>query len=172
MNGILLLLLIAILSVVRLVGIILEDACGPKVPLYVYVGIFVVGMGIMEYRRKAMLRRKAFRLESRKDYGDSELNLEFQDAKLNPDELMRALDAVERATSIDKRKLRAVDRFDAELAPERGWEYDDGLGLLPLDLSKEFGVSADIFDLAKNPTVNDLLCTIANHLHPKTPANF
>jgi len=64
-------------------------------------------------------------------------------------------------TGVPVGKLRPTDRFDTGLAPPRGWEFDDGLGLLPDALQETFGVDAENFDLGQNPTIGDLLSAVA-----------
>lgn len=176
MNGKHLLLLAALIVVASIVANILRGTGHiDEVPMIALVEFFVIGFGILEWRRRVMIRHKAERFDSRSDYDKSELFSEFQNSRLKPYEIHRALEAIERATCISKCKIRANDRFDKELAPEKGWEYDDGLALLALDLSKEFEVSAEVFCLEQNPTVSDLFCTLAKHLDLKQqarPANI
>jgi hypothetical protein len=54
----------------------------------------------------------------RKLYRKNEVSLESVEV---------ALRLVSDATTIPAGKLRPTDRFAVELAPERGWEFDDGL---------------------------------------------
>ena len=56
--------------------------------------------------------------------------------------------------------IRPKDRFDAELASEHGWEFDDGIALLPSVLASEFGGAPEDYDLSKNPTVIGLLTLV------------
>lgn len=63
-----------------------------------------------------------------------------------------ALRLVNEATEVPPGKLRPDDRFAVELAPERGWEFDDGLAEIYWDLeAKKKGASEGI------RTVEDLI---------------
>jgi hypothetical protein len=56
--------------------------------------------------------------------------------------------------------LRPSDRFSNELAPEKGWEFDDGLKLLPLALSKRFGGRPEEYDLIRHGSLGSLFRTV------------
>lgn len=104
----------------------------------------------------AMRRAKLRRLGQRDRLNDSTLIALFSPPGAGDDMAIRFLDAVARAADIPRGVIRPGDRFDAELAPERGWEFDDGIALLPSVLASEFGGTAEEYDLSKNPTVIEL----------------
>lgn len=56
-----------------------------------------------------------------------------------------ALRLVSEATDVPVGKIRPADRFAVELAPERGWEFDDGLAEISWYVeSRSKGSSADL----------------------------
>lgn len=48
-----------------------------------------------------------------------------------------ALNDVAQAIDVPTTKLRPTDRFDVELAAERGWEFDDGIAVLASQVVKQ-----------------------------------
>ena len=51
----------------------------------------------------------------------------YRDRGVSAEAVARALNLIEDALGIPSGKLRPDDRFADELAPENGWEFDDGL---------------------------------------------
>jgi hypothetical protein len=49
----------------------------------------------------------------------------------------RALSDVAQEINVSTTKLRPADRFDVELAAERGWEFDDGIAVLGRQVVKQ-----------------------------------
>lgn len=59
--------------------------------------------------------------------------------------------------SLPATRLLPTDRFDKELAPAPGWEWDSGTGMLTLELkrlAKEKGVQIDFTEIV---TLNDYI---------------
>jgi hypothetical protein len=80
--------------------------------------------------RRADERRRA-RFAHREDLSfDAFYRQYYQDSDLDADSVQRALDQVAGALNVPIGKLRPDDRFAVELAPQKGWELDDGAGLL------------------------------------------
>ena len=104
----------------------------------------------------AMRRSKVRRLGQRDRLDDSTLIALFTPSGTDDELAIRFLNAIARAADIPRGFIRPKDRFDAELAPEKGWEFDDGIALLPMVLASEFGGTAEEYDLSKNPTVIEL----------------
>jgi hypothetical protein len=67
-------------------------------------------------------------------------------------------------------RLRPTDRFDKELAPQRGWEFDDPLGALTSIVRRELAANGLDPDLVANiDTVDDYVrirCASAGRLRP------
>ncbi|REJ69994.1 MAG: hypothetical protein DWQ31_01890 [Planctomycetota bacterium] len=104
-----------------------------------------------------MKRKKLQRFADRRHLTDDELVLTFDAEAGSPASVIRFLELVEFETDVPRGRLRRGDRFAVELAPKRGWEYDDGVALLPEILQREFGGEASDYDLVLHPTLGDLL---------------
>lgn len=77
------------------------------------------------------------------------------------DSVESALRLISQATTVPEEKLRPGDRFAIELAPERGWECDDGLAEVAWYMeSKSKGSSRGI------KTVDDLIRVLDHIKHP------
>ena len=103
------------------------------------------------------MAEKKQRFADRRDLTDDELVLTFDAESGSAASVIRFLKLVEFAADVPRGRLRPGDRFAVELAPERGWEYDDGVALLPEILQREFGGEASDYDLVQHPTLGDLL---------------
>jgi hypothetical protein len=73
-----------------------------------------------------------------------------------------ALRIVENATGVSRGKLRPEDRFAEELAPEKGWEFDDGLAELQWELESQTLVGG-----AEVKTVGDFVKALAMKREPR-----
>ena len=118
-------------------------------------GTLILLWFLLENRRMVRNKRKRFSRRERLDV--KALQRLFPDSDLTLDEFTEFLTYVERATEVPKEYLRPGDRFDRELAAERGWEFDDGLNLLPRVLHRRFGGAFEGYALAASPTLADLL---------------
>jgi hypothetical protein len=58
-------------------------------------------------------------------------------------QLGELLEEVARTLNVPRGKLRPTDRFAVELAPEKSWEADDGVGILARLLAKHFTLQPD-----------------------------
>lgn len=104
------------------------------------ITIVAVGAVLTLFGRKADLRR-AGRFSDRPELSLQELEEQFYAGSGIPVSLLsEALQAVEQATGVPRGRLRPQDRFAEELAPEKGWEFDDGLAELRWTL-EALGVS-------------------------------
>jgi hypothetical protein len=111
-----------------------------------------------------MIRNKRRRFSGRQKLDGRELQKLFPNVSLSLDEFIEFLTCVERATEIPKELLRPTDRFDVDLAAVRGWEFDDGLSLLPEVLSRRFGGPVEAYDLAEKRTLGELASNIKPRL--------
>jgi len=128
----------------------------------IYVGIAALSLLFAWFMIETarMLRQKRARFRTRPELPLDELERLFSTRTVTRCDLDRFLTRVERATDIPKGKLRPDDRFAVELAPVRGWEFDDGLNLLPLVLQRDFGGSIEDYDLGSDATVKTLLAAV------------
>jgi hypothetical protein len=98
------------------------------------VTIVVAGLFFSIFGRRADLRR-AKRLSHRPELSLQEFQEQFyRDSDISPGLLAEALRVLEEATAVPRGQLRPQDRFAEELAPEKGWEFDDGLAELRWEL--------------------------------------
>ena len=121
------------------------------------IGVVGLGLAILQWR---MLLRKRKRFQDRSDLSCEDLQKLFTATGLDGQEMDDFLEIVAEAAEIPSAKLRPGDRFDGNLAPEKGWELDDGLELLPLALQRRFGGSPEDYDLITNATLVDLLVAV------------
>jgi hypothetical protein len=90
--------------------------------------IIAVGVWYWEIRT-----RRASRLpfSDRPSMSSDELHRAFYaGSDVSKAQMETGLGEIARALGVPAGRLRPSDRFDAELAPEEGWEFDDGLGRL------------------------------------------
>lgn len=107
--------------------------------LALLIVIGIVAAWLFRSGRKADSERRA-RLSDREDLSFVEFERRFYDgAELDSNQLRGALGDIASALDIPVGKLRPTDRFDAELAPPKGWEIDDGAALLVRLLEKRGG---------------------------------
>lgn len=76
-------------------------------------------------------RARSGRFSDRDDVSFDRFYAEHYEALgLDRERVKRALNDVAQAIDVPMTKLRPTDRFDVELAAERGWEFDDGIAVL------------------------------------------
>jgi len=132
--------------------------------------VFFTVIVIYSLLDKRMIRNKRKRFLYRQRLDMKQLLSLFPDSKLTMDEFTDFITYVERATEIPREYLRPEDRFDGNLAPERGWEFDDGLILLPEVLYRRFGGTVEDYDLNISPTLAELACVVKDRGTPITTA--
>lgn len=108
-----------------------------------------------------MLRKKRARFALRVAHSPEEIRVMFRSALLSDQDVAFILDQIEIATELPKEKLAPQDRFAVELSPEKGWEFDDGLHLLPTLLHERFGGAATTYELNADTTIASLIAAIA-----------
>lgn len=95
------------------------------------VGFAVVVLTVALYwnSRTERIRRNLF--AGRKDVSVDEIYARFySDSVVSKPQLEQALREVANCLGVPATRLLPSDRFLIELAPEPGWEFDDGLGIL------------------------------------------
>jgi hypothetical protein len=120
----------------------------------VFMAVVLTWIAVLE---RSMLRRKRNRFQARSDLSRDDLHKLFAGTGLDFHELDDFLVTVSRASEMPMVRLRPSDRFDTDLAPAKGWEFDDGVALLPLALQRRFGGCPADYDLTKNATLSGLL---------------
>jgi len=112
-----------------------------------------------------MVRKKRSPFVNRQDYAPHDLwRMFFSEFPLPERDVIAILREVSSATDIPLGKLRPRDRFEVELAPLRGWEFDDGLLLLPECMKRIFGGDVDAYNLQQNATIACLMQTVSQRV--------
>ena len=124
---------------------------------WLVVGIFSAIVLILLVSTQVMLRKKRARFASRDNLSEDDLIAKFFEPRMSRQIIIGVLEVVSKASDIPMGLLRPTDRFKDELAPERGWEFDDGISLLPLTLSKHFGGDPSDYDLTRHKTIEELI---------------
>jgi hypothetical protein len=75
----------------------------------------------------------------------------------NRERIEELLAHVAQELSIPANKLRPSDRFDVELRPPRGWEFDSGKGILLVELDKLARAKGKLIDTKMIVTLDDYL---------------
>lgn len=81
--------------------------------------------------------------------------------KLDREKVEELLNHVAQELSIPPTKLLPSDRFDVELRPARGWEFDSGKGILLVELDSLARKNGKPIDTAKITTLDDYLVAMA-----------
>lgn len=90
----------------------------------------IAALILFRYGKRADDFRKA-RFSARDDISfDDFVGRYYKGEPLDHLRLRQALDEVARVIDVSPGRLRPTDRFDVELAPEKGWELDDGTAML------------------------------------------
>jgi hypothetical protein len=119
----------------------------------------IFGVLVVIFGRRAELRR-AWRFRNRPVLSVQEFWEQFyRESGVPLNTISDALQVLETATSVPKGRLRPEDRFAKELAPEKGWEFDDGLAELRWELESR-GRARESVVL----TVDDFIRVFAGHL--------
>jgi len=102
------------------------------------------------------------RLSSREDLSFDLLYEErYRALGFDPEKVRKALNDVALAIDIPASKLRPTDRFDVELAAERGWGFDDGVAVLVNHAAKKHRRADSTSSGSSVETVDDYIRTIA-----------
>jgi len=135
---------------------------GTNPGLVFFVLLMAIFLVLYLFGHRQMLKRKRYRFSGRDDMTpDTFYSTFYADSGLSRDDVVWVLTHVGGLLEIPASKLRPQDRFDTELAPARGWEYDDGLGILErelLGMMRKAGLKPDI---SKISTLDDCIRTFA-----------
>jgi hypothetical protein len=101
-------------------------------------------------------KEKLKRLTNREELTTDEIYSHFFAGKNLPKELVLKLwNEVADSLHLPKGKLRPTDRFDKELAPVKGWEYDDDIAEVTWAAQHRLKKIGTTFDLSKIQTLGD-----------------
>jgi hypothetical protein len=101
-------------------------------------------------------KEKLKRLRNREEFTSDEIYSRFFADKNLPKGLVLGVwNEVADSLRLPKGKLRPSDRFDKELAPVKGWEYDDDIVEVIWAAQHQIKESGATFDLSKIQTLGD-----------------
>jgi hypothetical protein len=109
-----------------------------------------------------MISIKKRRLAEREDIEPDRFYSLFYDSSALPKKIViQILETIATATEMPINKLRPQDRFDRELKPVKGWEFDDGINLLSVETKKLLEKNRVQIDLTEIKTIDDYIRHIA-----------
>jgi hypothetical protein len=128
----------------------------------IMAGVVLVGGGVaLWFGGRNAVRKRAIRFSDRPDMSVDEFcSTYYKDSSIGKETISKVLGVISEAIEVPAGKLRPSDRFDAELAPVKGWEYDDCIAHVDSfvkDKRKKAGVS----DVEQLHTVDDLIRYVA-----------
>ena len=85
----------------------------------------------------------------------------YYEGKVERSKVEELLAHVAHELSIPMDKLLPTDRFDVELRPARGWEFDSGKGILMIELDKLARAKSRPLDTRMIATLDDYLKAMA-----------
>lgn len=98
------------------------------ITLSVAIVVLTAGAALVWFFGRRVDARRASRFPERPLLNPGELWRDFyRESAVSRESVETALRLVSEATTVPAGKIRPTDRFAAELAPETGWEFDDGL---------------------------------------------
>jgi hypothetical protein len=110
-------------------------------------------------------RLRSNRLAGRSDLSLDRLHKEFFEQQNLPKELVfELLKEIADSLRLPPGKLRSTDRFDQELSPPKGWEYDDETLDIQWAAERRLKQSGRQIDLSQIKTVGDYVeffCSLA-----------
>lgn len=90
----------------------------------------------------------------------------YADSPISRDAVGQALEEISEDLSVPLGKLRPQDRFDVELGPTPGWEYDDDVSDVMARARRRLVDSGASQDLTPIRTVDDYVRLVARSAHP------
>jgi hypothetical protein len=90
----------------------------------------------------------------------------YADSSISRDAVGQALGEIAGDLSVPLGKLRPQDRFDVELGPTPGWEYDDDVSDVMARARRRLVDSGASQDLTPIRTVDDYVRLVARSAHP------
>lgn len=133
---------------------------GPTVAT-VATAVILVGIVIAEGRRAELRRRR--RLMRRGKVRVDAYELIACRLHVSRDVVDAVVAIIAESIRVPKEYIHPTDAFAGVLALEPGWDRDDGIWLIPLELHDVFGGGVDQYALTQNPTVEHMISTAAMH---------
>jgi predicted small integral membrane protein len=93
----------------------------------------------------------------------------YADSSISRDLVGQALEEISEELSVPLGKLRPEDRFDVELGPTPGWEYDDDVSDVMAHARRRLADSHASQDVSSVRTVDDYVRLVARSAQPTTP---
>jgi hypothetical protein len=90
----------------------------------------------------------------------------YADSSISKAVVERALGEISEDLGVPLGKLRPEDRFEVELGPARGWEFDDDLSDLAARARHRLAESGALPDVAPIRTVDDYIRLVARAENP------
>lgn len=123
--------------------------------------VLAVGTSYIVIGGRRADRARRSRFSDREDVSFDRFYAEhYEGHGFDREKVKRALSDVAQAIDVPGTKLRPTDRFDVELAAERGWEFDDGVAVLAGRVMKQRRGSRDSGARPPFKTLDDYIRTI------------
>jgi len=124
----------------------------------IFIGVLLIAAFLLWHGTKKAEVKKLQRLADRDSISAEEFYLKYYvNTDLPKNNVISLLEEIAIATEIPKEKIRPNDRFSLELAPEKGWELDDGLFLFLAKWKKLLAKNNLAIDFNSINTVDDFI---------------
>ncbi len=129
-----------------------------NLPLVALGATMALGLVLLAVGTRQMREEKRGRFAERPDVAPDEFfERYYGQSGLPRDRVLRALRTVAVDTETPEARLRPGDRFAEELKPVRGWEFDDGIGILSWELDRLARKAGVAIDLGSIVTLDDYI---------------
>lgn len=137
----------------------------------IFIVVLAVGVAILVALRSWRQRRSlADRFARRPSIEFEAFYKTFYDGKLDRNEVRTLLTNVSEEYSVPADKLLPTDRFDIELKPPSGHEFDTGTGLLPMQVELLARAQGGMLKADSIVTVDDYITQMARFSANSSPA--
>jgi|GEM_PF-543489 len=121
--------------------------------------LLFIALGVLIWlMEKPELRRKRQRLSGREELdAQSFYDCYYKGSGFPRDLVSSVMTRVAYEVQLPAGLLRPTDRFDRELAPMKGWEFDDGLAMLSISLDRRLRRCGLSPGLSGVETIDDLI---------------
>ena len=127
----------------------------------IFAGVMLGSLVVWWLAERNAKQKRRIPFQNRPDMSEEEFVFTYYRNTAIPKETISdVLKVVANATEIPASKIRPSDRFDRELAPVRGWEFDDGIAEISW-FAKSKIKKAGVHEPVQVDTVDDLIRYIA-----------
>lgn len=120
--------------------------------------VLILALALVWYGMRVSRKRLLRRFANRPDIIFDEFYSKFYASEnLEKDLVEELLNHVAAEFDLPVLKLLPTDRFDAELAPDKGWNWDAGHGILSIELQQLAKKKGETIDLNKIITIDDYI---------------